>query len=144
MVFQRILVAADEDPIAAHAVDVGTELGTALGAQLALIFVVDPATVGLPDGGVPAAQLLTLAERDAKRMLAGLGQHRSAGSTPLEFVRTGHAAHEIVKAAVEWPADLIVIGSHGRGGLSRAFLGSVAEAVVRHAPCPVLVVRGAA
>lgn len=46
-----------------------------------------------------------------------------------------------VNAAKEWPADLIVIGSHGRGGVKRALLGSVAEGVMRHAPCPVLVVR---
>ncbi|MGE5112215.1 MAG: universal stress protein [Acidobacteriaceae bacterium] len=48
----------------------------------------------------------------------------------------------MVKAANEWPADLIVIGSHGRGGVERLLLGSVAESVTRHAACPVLVVRG--
>jgi nucleotide-binding universal stress UspA family protein len=46
-----------------------------------------------------------------------------------------------VNAAKEWPADVIVIGSHGRAGVTRVLLGSVAEAVMRHAPCPVLVVR---
>ena len=47
----------------------------------------------------------------------------------------------IVEAAREWPADLIVLGSHGRRGLDRLFLGSVAESVVRHAPCSVSIVR---
>jgi universal stress protein A len=53
----------------------------------------------------------------------------------------GKPAAEIVNAAKEWPADVIVIGSHGRAGVTRVLLGSVAEAVMRHAPCPVLVVR---
>ena len=47
----------------------------------------------------------------------------------------------ILQAASEWGADLIVIGSHGRDGLTRALLGSVAEGVMRQAPCPVLVVK---
>jgi nucleotide-binding universal stress UspA family protein len=46
-----------------------------------------------------------------------------------------------VRAAKAWPADLIVIGSHGRAGIVRTLLGSVAEGVMRHASCPVLVVR---
>jgi nucleotide-binding universal stress UspA family protein len=60
---------------------------------------------------------------------------------PLEFIHVGKTATEIVKAAKDWSADLIVIGSHGRGGVDRLLLGSVAEAVMRHAACPVLVVR---
>jgi nucleotide-binding universal stress UspA family protein len=63
-------------------------------------------------------------------------------SPVLEFVPVGDAASEIAKAAEDWPADLIVIGSHGRGGIRRALLGSVAEGVMRQASCPVLVVRG--
>lgn len=57
-------------------------------------------------------------------------------------VRAGTAAHqEIIVAAHECNCDLIVIGSHGRTGLARMLTGSTAERVVRHAPCPVLVVR---
>ncbi len=55
-------------------------------------------------------------------------------------VRTGAPAREAVAEAAEWPAELVVTGSHGRGGAARALLGSVAEAVVRDAPCSVLVV----
>jgi nucleotide-binding universal stress UspA family protein len=55
-------------------------------------------------------------------------------------VRTGVPARESVAEAAEWPADLIVVGTHGRGGAARALLGSVAEAVVRDAACSVLVI----
>jgi nucleotide-binding universal stress UspA family protein len=56
-------------------------------------------------------------------------------------LRQGDAANEIVAAADDWRTDLIVMGTHGRGGLGRLLLGSVAEAVMRHAPCPVLTVK---
>jgi universal stress protein A len=57
-------------------------------------------------------------------------------------LRDGIFAHEqIVQAAAEYNCDLIVVGNHGRAGLSRVLLGSTAEKVVRHAPCPVLVIR---
>jgi nucleotide-binding universal stress UspA family protein len=55
-------------------------------------------------------------------------------------IRTGSPAREAVAEAAEWPADLVVVGSHGRSDLARALLGSVAEAVVRDAHCSVLVI----
>ena len=141
MSFRRILIAVDESPIAAHAADVGVQLATALGAEFAHVYVVDPTQTVAPDSGVPAADLIALAEKDAKRLLAGFRQRAPQGNPSLEFVVVGRPAAEIVKAAKEWPADVIVIGSHGRHGLERALLGSVAEGVMRHAPCSVLVVR---
>jgi nucleotide-binding universal stress UspA family protein len=139
--FRRVLIAVDESPIAAHAADVGAQLATALGAELARVYVVDPTQTVAPDSGVPAADLSALAEKDAKRLLAGFRQRAPQGNPSLEFVAVGKPASEIVKTAKEWPADVIVIGSHGRHGLERALLGSVAEGVMRHAPCSVLVVR---
>lgn len=58
-------------------------------------------------------------------------------------LETGDPAHEILRVAEEDHADLIVMGTHGRGGLSRLLMGSVAEAVMRKAPCPVITVRTA-
>jgi nucleotide-binding universal stress UspA family protein len=57
------------------------------------------------------------------------------------IVREGDPRTEIVDEATEWRADLIVVGSHGHTGLTRLLLGSVAQAVVAHAPCSVEVVR---
>ena len=59
-------------------------------------------------------------------------------------IRVGDAGHEIVEFAKEISADLIVMPSHGRSGISRVLLGSVAERVTRHAPCPVLILRTSA
>lgn len=141
MSFRRILIAVDESPVAAHAADVGAQLATALGAELARVYVVDPTQNAAPESGVAAADLIALAERDARQLLAGFRQRAPQGQSALEFVAVGKPASEIVKTAREWPADVIVIGSHGRHGLERALLGSVADGVMHHAPCSVLVVR---
>ncbi len=141
MSFERILIAVDESAVAAHAADIGVDLASALSAKLAFVLVVDPSAVVAVGAGVPAEEIVAVARRDAEARLAAFWQRLAPTTTPLQFVRTGAPSAEIVKAAAEWPADLVVVGSHGRGAVSRAFLGSVAEAVTRHAPCPVLVVR---
>jgi nucleotide-binding universal stress UspA family protein len=123
---------------------VGAELAKALGAELAYVFAVDPAQSVAPESGVPAGELIALAEQDAKRLLARFRQRASQEPPPLEFVAVGKPASVIVTTAKEWPADVIVIGSHGRLGVERMMLGSVAEAVMRHASCSVLVVRAPA
>jgi nucleotide-binding universal stress UspA family protein len=66
---------------------------------------------------------------------------RNAGFQVKTRVGEGEIRSGILDVAAEWPADLIVVGSHGRTGLQRMLLGSVAEAVARHARCSVLIVR---
>jgi nucleotide-binding universal stress UspA family protein len=142
MSFRKILIAVDESAFAARAADVGFDLARSLGAEAAIIHVVDPSVVAYaPEGGIPASELVNLAQQDGKRLLANFSQRAALQPPPFEFIRVGKSGTEIVKAAKEWPADLIVIASHGRGGVERLLLGSVAEAVMRHASCPVLVVR---
>jgi nucleotide-binding universal stress UspA family protein len=140
MSFRRILIALDDSAIAAHAVEVGTELAAALKAQAALVYVVEPGLAFEPDGGIPAAELLAALKRECQAFLAAAAQP-SGDPPPWQFLREGKPADEILAAAREWEADAIVIGTHGRSGVSRLVLGSTAESVVRQAPCPVLVVK---
>jgi nucleotide-binding universal stress UspA family protein len=142
MAIRKILIAIDGEPVAAHAAEMGFELAQSLGAEVALIHGVDTALGYALQSGVSSSQLIAEAERDGRRLLASVAQRSPLQPRPLEFLQIGKPSVEIVKAAAEWPADLIVIGSHGRRGIERAMLGSVAEAVLRHAPCPVLVVPG--
>jgi universal stress protein A len=139
--FQKVLIAVDSEPIAAHAAEMGIELACKLGAEIAFIHVVDPKALGAREPGVSANELLALAQLDAKRLVAALRARLPGDTIALEFVQQGRPAAEIVSAAKCWAADLIVIGSHGRGGIERALLGSVAEAVIRQAPCPVLAIK---
>jgi universal stress protein A len=141
MSFKRILLAVDKGTVAAQAADVGVNLAKALGAEVAYVYVVDPGQTVLPGGGMAAEDLINLAEEDGRRLLDEFCQRAALPAPSPGFVVVGKPASEIVKTAADWPADLIVIGSHGRQGVERVLLGSVAEAVGRHAPCSVLVVR---
>jgi nucleotide-binding universal stress UspA family protein len=81
-------------------------------------------------------------EAEAKQRLEEVaGQRRTAGVRVAVCILRGNPTSEICQAATQEHADLIVMGSHGRTGLAHVLLGSVAENVVRLAPCPVLVVR---
>ncbi|MFO1158550.1 MAG: universal stress protein [Reyranellaceae bacterium] len=141
VVFQRILIAVDDEPIAAHAADVGAELARRVGAEMAFVHVIDAALVNPADTGVQPGVLVASAKEGARKLIDDFREHLQQPSSGLQFIQIGSPHVEIVNAAKEWPADLIVIGSHGRGGVKRALLGSVADGVMRHAPCPVLVVR---
>lgn len=141
MTFNRILIAVDDEPVAAHAVEIGIALAHSLHANAALIHVMErPVPVGA-DIGVSPAELSSHTRAEGRRLLSGVRHRLSLRPVVQEFLESGNPSAEIVKAAKTWPADLIVVGSHGRGGMERIFMGSVAELVMRHAPCPVLVVR---
>lgn len=143
MPFHRVLIALDESPLAAHAVEVGLELARALRAEAALVYVVDPRLAYVPDGGITPADELAALAREGQAFLTNTVR-RFGDPAPWEFLREGKPAEEILSTAHEWSADLIVIGTHGRGGISRVVMGSTADAVVRHAPCPVMIVRAPA
>jgi nucleotide-binding universal stress UspA family protein len=83
------------------------------------------------------------AEQEARENLEAFAQELSVRGIKVKpFLRVGYPFDEIVLMAKHFDVDLIIIGSHGRGGLSRLLVGSTAERVVEHAPCPVLVVKG--
>jgi nucleotide-binding universal stress UspA family protein len=80
--------------------------------------------------------------REARKQLVAVAQREIEELVPIDpQVRVGKPFHEIIEAAEQMKADLIIIATHGHTGLKHALLGSTAERVVRHAPCPVLVVH---
>src|SRR5215213_3294383 len=121
---RSILLPTDFSECARHAVPVAAEFARLLGARVICLHVVEP--VVQPVGWTPLAEPLPAAE------LGGQLEESAARDEP---------AAEIVRAAEERGAGLIVISSHGRTGLGRILFGSTAESVVRHARCPVLVVK---
>lgn len=139
MRFQRVLVALDASEFAAHALEVAASLATAMGAQIGLVHVIDPKFVG-SETGVPADQLWAMFRADGHGLLEAAASAIPAHPQCWKFLREGTPWSEIVASAREWPADLIVIGTHGRSGVTRLVFGSTAEGVTRHAPCPVVVV----
>lgn len=116
MPFHHVLIALDDSALAAHAAEVGTNLARALNAQAAVVYVVDPKLAYLPDGGVPVADMLSALKREGQAFLSASAQ-RLGEPPPWQFLKEGTPADEIVAAAREWEADLIVIGTHGRSGV---------------------------
>jgi nucleotide-binding universal stress UspA family protein len=141
---KKILCATDFSSCAEHAVDHAVRLARALGAELVLLHVAVEAPLfreGL--AGSDEVRRVFAAQREWAR--ATLEQRaaacRSAGVPTLALVVSGVPAQAILAAADTEAADLIVLGTHGRGGFARWLLGSVADRVVRSARCPVLTVR---
>jgi nucleotide-binding universal stress UspA family protein len=100
-------------------------------------------------GAEAARDVLVMRDRlghEAEQRVRGVAEQlRAAGfTTSTEVQQEGEPRTAILDAAQRWPADLIVVGSHGRSGLDRFLLGSVSEGVVRHATCSVEVVRPSA
>ena len=141
MAFKRILIAADSSEIATHAMVVGLELASALGASVAFVHVIAPAYSDGSGLGVAQYELAQPPDYEISQILDSLNGRAPIPEGAVKFVPVGDPVRSIVEAARDWPADLVVIGSHGRDGVGRILLGSVAEGVARHAPCPVLVVR---
>lgn len=139
MQFERILVAIDGSEFAAHAVDVAASLAKAVSAQIGLVHVIDPKLVG-SEVGIPAEQQWALLRRDGRNLLDAARSATPGQPQPWEFLREGTPWKEIIDSAREWHADVIVVGTHGRTGLTRLVFGSTADGVLRHASCPVVVV----
>jgi nucleotide-binding universal stress UspA family protein len=140
---KQILVAIDfsehTDSLLRHA----TELARATGAALTLLHVAapDPAFVGLAAGPQSVrdarAHTLDLEHRELARMAEALQKDGIPGRA---LLRTGATVEKILDEAERLSADLIVVGSHGRGPLGTTFVGSVSRRLLHHAACPVLVV----
>jgi len=140
---KRIMCPTDFSDAAEHAQSQAVGLARALGAELLLLHVATEAPLGNTALYTPEVRRVIESERKwAEEALAARVKMLAAeGLTARSAVRSGAAWQEIVDAATEEKADLIVMGTHGRTGLDRALLGSVAERVVRAAACPVLTVR---
>jgi len=145
VMYSRILVAVDgsatSDRALVHAVDLARESGAAL--RIAHVVDMGWATIA-PELAIDLRSRAEAVRAEGRAVMeAALAIARDAGqqaesmlletSTPLQ-----HVPEAIVDAAIEWRADLLVLGTHGRKGVERLLLGSVADGVVRHSPMPVL------
>jgi universal stress protein A len=142
---RRVLAPTDFSDSSAPAVRYAAEMAEKFGAELTLLHVVQDLTLVVPDAMMPlptAAPALEEMVAGAKAGIAGLVAKLGLQKlNPKAEVRIGAPAAEIVAAAAELKTDLLCIGTHGRTGLAHFLLGSVAERIVRHSPCPVLTVR---
>jgi len=141
--FQKILVPHDFSPSADAALATALDLAGPLGAAVHVVHVYhDPLHMYATYTIDPAEPEVVKVPEAAMQRLAGeLDRSRAAGVACDGEVREGVPDEEIVKAAREQAADMIVMGTRGHTGLQHVVLGSVAERTLRTAPCPVLAVR---
>ena len=145
MEIKTILVPTDFSDFAEHAYNWAMGLAANCKAKIVLFHatptmshIAFPESVYYPDLARMEREMLADAEKRVGEFVAKKGP----SPVPVETrVTLGEAVWEICRMAEKEHADLIIMGSHGRTGLSHVVLGSVAERVVRHAPCPVLVAR---
>lgn len=137
---QKILLATDLSEASSSATEEAFELASRLGAKLLVVSVIDPGSLLLPGGRFRARidQVRELREQQAQALVE---RGRDLGLDVSFLIWTGDPGDMIVEAAEAERVDMVLVGSHGRGAVGRFFIGSVSEHVVRHAPCPVLVVR---
>jgi len=145
MTFRSILAATDFSPPADEALLRAADLSRRYEAPLTLVYVYQPVTYGgLPEAHVvyTPLQMGDLLAAFEQRLLAAKHVAEAAGAHGVQTkLLMGPISGEITDYAAAQGFDLIAIGTHGRTGLTRFLLGSVAEKVVRTAPCPVLAVR---
>jgi len=139
--FQRVLVPIDFSEITDTLVRYGTELTAPEGTTI-LVHVLEPLPMHVESafGTFVNTEGLLRIRENARQMLADLVA-RHAGRRIVPELLEGKPASEILDAARRHGADLVVVGTHGSGGLEHFFVGSVAARIVRKARCPVLTVR---
>jgi nucleotide-binding universal stress UspA family protein len=143
---KRILVPVDFSTASLQALDYAIEFGRPLRAELVLLHAVEPvyfaATNGIYGVGYDASIVYRELEHAAREQLSRLADDLRAKRIPVRILLAVGAAHRVVAdAAKKLKADLVIMSTHGRTGLSHVLMGSVAERVVRTAPCPVLTIR---
>jgi nucleotide-binding universal stress UspA family protein len=141
LAFRTILVPTDFGDAAQLALEYAQAIAKRFDAGLRVVHVVEtPMPLDIELAAPDAGRANERAMDDARRGLAAVLQGITSGNVIGQLL-VGHTADQIVAYAADHDVDLIVMGTHGRRALARVIVGSVAERVVRTAPCPVFTVR---
>ena len=139
MNYRKILIAVDNGPTAEKVAANGFLLGQQLKAEIALVSVVET-TFLMADGGITFNDMAEMMKADIKKSQQMLIDKIFNGYKAWTFIEEGITHELILKVAAQWDADLVVLGTHGRTGLSHLLMGSVAEMMVRHSIKPLLII----
>jgi nucleotide-binding universal stress UspA family protein len=145
--FERILVATDLTPASEPALAEAFELAKESRAELQIAYVHQPSNIAPAEavaGGVFDEWVQNLRDRAREMLQALVEKARKEGVVAEGLFLSGNPDEAIALTAEAGRVDLVIIGTHGRKGLKKFFLGSVASRVIASAPCPVLTVRAAA
>jgi len=148
MIYKKIMVAIDGSEVSDFAIQEAIKLIQDQDAQLHIVHVLDETFVYNGGPGFDYPSFVVLMKEEGQTILnnaALLVENQSSIQVKKSLVQlktlNGRVAELIVEEATDWGADLLVVGTHGRRGFSRLFLGSVAENIIRIATTPVLLIR---
>ncbi len=140
----NVLIGVDDSPFSTAAIEHVAAAAWPAGSTFVVLSAAAPVIVGPGEAAAPGAIGVLLQEQEkGHRELAekAAGVLKAAGLSAEARTATSDPRGALVETAKKMPADLVVVGSHGRSGLTKLLLGSVATHVVTHAPCNVLVVK---
>lgn len=138
---KRILCPTDFSEASKNAIRYTNEFARTMNADVIFIHVVEPRPI-TTDMSVAYIPIETDLEKAAEEdLITLLEEEKDKGIAAKKIVLVGQPAETIIEQSKANDVDLIILGSHGRAGLTRLLMGSVAEAVLRKAPCPVLIVK---
>jgi len=153
MIITKILIAIDDSAVAEHAAAYGFDIARKFNAAVGLVNIVEPAIMpqvttnvdpimGFPveGSGFEEMELLDIQKNQSENVVNQTIQKLAGDLQVTHFNQFGSTADGIITCSKDFNADLIVLGTHGRTGIDRFLMGSIAEHVVRHSEVPVLVV----
>ena len=138
--FNRILIATDGSEKNRTALEEGIRVARACKASLFVVYVIDTSIFPTTPSDIPLGDTYRVFQTEAEQAFARI-QSLTSDIKVETLILEGRPAAEMIKFAVKKNIDLIVIGTQGKKGLERLLLGSVAEEIIRSAPCKVLVVK---
>lgn len=138
---KKILCPTDFSDASKNAVRYANEFARTMNAEVIFLHVVEPRPI-TTDMSVAYLPIETDLEKAAEEDLTALlEEEKDKGISAEKIVLVGQPAETIIEQSKVYDVDLIILGSHGRAGLTRLLMGSVAEAVLRKSPCPVLIIK---
>jgi len=142
MVFKKILIAVDDSDCSYKAAQTGFMLAKDLGAEVKLVCVVDEKyLIANPEFRTSYVDLYNLHLEQAEKIVNKISKELAKGvKVEVETPRNNPAA-AVIEMTKDWKADLVVMGTHGKSGIAKMFLGSTSQYVIRHLTVPCLIVR---
>ncbi len=140
---KEIVVPIDFTATSECALDYAIDFAKQVGARLTLVHAYELPVYGFPDGALVASSEVAgrILESAQAGLLAAIERRKDCGVEIRSVLRDGPPADEVAAVAKQVHADMVILGTHGRKGLRRAIMGSVAEEVIRACECPVLAIH---
>jgi len=138
--YKKILIPTDGSPFTSKAIEKGISLAKLVGGEVTALYVIDERSFHLVPKDHMISSMMSMLEQEAQEALDIVKMQAEESGVPVKTItKEGNPTQIIPELGKEH--DLIIMATHGRSGLDKVLLGSIAESVIHHAPCPVLLIK---